>query len=512
MSDRLLAALRTIVGPDHVLGPDDPGLHNYSDPFSFLDSPTLPAGVVLPSRVEEVQAIVRAANEHAVPLWTVSRGRNLGYGGASPTEERCVVLDLQRLNRIRTVDTDSAYAVVEPGVSFFDLYEHLQSEQIPLWASVPDLGGGSLLGNALERGFGYTAHGQHAEFVCGLEVVLPNGELLHTGMGAMEGSRERHIYRAGFGPSVDGLFSQSNLGIVTAMGVWLMPRPEQATVCMVKVPDQQSLAPLVDVLRPLMLDRTIDGVAILGNALAVASGLMPRSAISTEPGLLAPQVVAGLAERLGIGYWNGKFGLYGPAAVVDAKLEVVRRAIAQVSGAQVGHHTYPGTVTRDQVQPGDLAQLGIPSSEAIQMAGWRGGDPAHVDFSVVTSTVGSQAQRLVDLVQSILESYELDHVGGFTMFGRHAIMLNLVSFDRSSPEDRALVRSVFTELLARAAAEGFAPYRAHVGLMDATADVYGADDGALRRLVRAVKDTLDPGGVLSPGKQGIWPSGSRVAR
>ena len=61
---------------------------------------------------------------------------------------------------------------------------------------------------------------------CGMEVVLPNGELMRTGMGAMPGNRSWNLYKRGLGPTPDQLFMQSNFGIVTKMGVWLMPSPE----------------------------------------------------------------------------------------------------------------------------------------------------------------------------------------------------------------------------------------------------------------------------------------------
>ena len=89
--------------------------------------------------------------------------------------------------------------------------------------SVPDLGWGSVVGNALENGATYLPTGSDMAAACGMEVVLPSGELLRTGMGAMPGNRAWHVYKRSLGPSLDTLFMQSNFGIVTKMGVWLMP-------------------------------------------------------------------------------------------------------------------------------------------------------------------------------------------------------------------------------------------------------------------------------------------------
>lgn len=99
------------------------------------------------------------------------------------------------MNRIIEVNEDYAYAIVEPGVSFFDLYNYVQEKKLALWPSCPAIGWGSVLGNTLERGFGYTPNGEHSQQQCGMEVVLPNGETLRTGMGAMEGSKTFALFK-----------------------------------------------------------------------------------------------------------------------------------------------------------------------------------------------------------------------------------------------------------------------------------------------------------------------------
>ena len=182
-----------------------------------------PSGAILPASVEEIRSVLGIANRYGLPLWTVSLGRNYAYGGAAPCLKGSMILDLNRMRAIE-VDAELAYAVVEPGVTYLDLYKFIQDKKYPLWIDCPDPGWGSVLGNTLEHGIGYTPYGDHAGHQCGMEVVLADGEVVRTGLGAMEGNPAWPLYKYSFGPSLDGLFTQSNLGVVTKIGVWLMPR------------------------------------------------------------------------------------------------------------------------------------------------------------------------------------------------------------------------------------------------------------------------------------------------
>lgn len=148
-----------------------------------------------PETVEEVQEIVKLANKHQVYLWTVSRGKNLGYGGTGPVVKGTVVLDLHRMTQIIEINEEYGYAIAEPGVSFFDLYEEIQRRGLKLWPSVPAIGWGSVVGNTLDRGFGYTPNGEHSQSQCGMEVVLPDGTLLRTGSGAMSDNATWALYK-----------------------------------------------------------------------------------------------------------------------------------------------------------------------------------------------------------------------------------------------------------------------------------------------------------------------------
>ena len=142
------------VGKDWVFT-SDADVDLYRDAYSpYWGEPEekIASAAVAPSSVEEVQAVVRIANRHKIPLYPISTGKNLGYGGSAPVYSGSVVLDLKRMNRVLEVDEKQAYCVVEPGVSYFDLYRHLQERKIKLWPDVPDPGWGSVMGNALDRG------------------------------------------------------------------------------------------------------------------------------------------------------------------------------------------------------------------------------------------------------------------------------------------------------------------------------------------------------------------------
>ncbi|XYH93734.1 hypothetical protein ACMHYB_38630 [Sorangium sp. So ce1128] len=111
-----------------------------------------------------------------------------------------------------------------------------------------------------------------------MEVVLANGDVVRTGMGAMTGNRSWHVYKHGFGPSVDGLFMQSNFGIVTKMGVWLLPMPECCLCADVVVQRESDLELLIETTRPLMLARVIQNHPTIAGALTAT-----RSGVSTRP-------------------------------------------------------------------------------------------------------------------------------------------------------------------------------------------------------------------------------------
>jgi 4-cresol dehydrogenase (hydroxylating) flavoprotein subunit len=98
--DRALAAIAAAIGHDKV-ATDAEALLDFQDPFEFPGSATnVPCGVVSPTAVGDVQAVVRIANEYRVPVWPISRGKNNGYGGAAPQVRGSLMLSFRNMNKV----------------------------------------------------------------------------------------------------------------------------------------------------------------------------------------------------------------------------------------------------------------------------------------------------------------------------------------------------------------------------------------------------------------------------
>jgi 4-cresol dehydrogenase (hydroxylating) len=509
-----LEELASAVGGDAVLTADD-DLREFRDPFAFetWDDYTASA-VVLPETVEQIQEIVRIANRHGVPLWTHGQGRNNGYGGPAPRVKGSVIVSLRNMNRVLEINEECAYAVVEPGVRWFDLYEAIKAGGHRLMLSIADVGWGSVVGNTLDHGVTYMPYGVDMGMQCGMEVVLPNGELMRTGMGAMPNNKAWHVYKRGLGPTPDQLFMQSNYGIVTKMGVWLMPYPEVYMPLWLRVPRDDDLGPAIDTLRQLMLDDTIRMVPQLLSAPLLASILTERTKWWDGDGPIPDDRIDEMARALDIGRWTMRFALYGDEAVVDHRFAKIKAAFEQIPGADVyGTKCAPEDIPKLE-HPVEQVQGGVPSLDLNQMTAWYGGEEGgHIGFSPVAPLTGADALALRDLLRGMIEGAGLDYMAALIPINaRSFIHVTLIIFDTKNEVQTKAAYDVAKRLVRDCAKLGYGEYRAHLDFMDLAADQYSFNDHAYRRFCETIKDALDPNGILAPGKSGIWPQSMRNGR
>jgi 4-cresol dehydrogenase (hydroxylating) len=286
---------------------------------------------VQPSTTAEVQEVVRIAGRHRLALHPISCGKNWGYSDACATLDGQVIVDLRRMNRIVEVNEELAYATIEPGVTQGQMAAYLEEHHHTLWVDATGAGpDASIVGNTLERGFGHTVNGDRFLNSCGLEVVLPDGRLLRTGFGHYESAQAAW----GVGPYLDGLFTQSNLGIVTLMTFWLIPRPESYRFFMFSVQREDDVGALVDALRSLRLRGTLRTPVHIFNDQRLVAGMVPYPWDELDgKASMPPEVLRRFKEQIGLVHaWHGCTALYGSRAEVAAAARVVRQALRRLPG------------------------------------------------------------------------------------------------------------------------------------------------------------------------------------
>jgi len=483
--------------------------------------------ILRPANRDEVQACVRIANRRHIPLYPFSSGKNWGYGSRAPVQDG-VLLDLGSLNRILEFDEELAYVTVEPGVTQRQLHEFLVERKSRLWMDAtgasPD---SSIVGNTLERGFGHTPMGDHCSHVCALQVVLPTGECIETGFARLGGAHAGALGRWGVGPSLDGLFSQSNFGIVTRLSLSLMPAPERFEAFFFGADAEDAIGPIVDALRPLRLNGTLRSVVHIGNDYKVvaATTRYPRGAPQDGQALDAA-MMARLRRELGVGRWNGSGGLYGtPAQVREAKALLRRALRGKVDRLRFVDDRLIGVMRRfanpfrlltgwdvrrtlTLLEPVYNLLKGIPTEHTLASTYWRKSidvpqkpDPDRdgcglLWCSPVAPNTGAHAIDVTRLASKVLLEYGFEpQVSVSLATERSLICVTTISFDRMVAGEDERAFQCYEDLTKQLLAKGYPPYRLNVSSMH-----HAAHPDAYAGVLKNLKAALDPNGILAPGR------------
>lgn len=398
------------------------------------------------------------------------------YGGPAPRVTGSVALDLHRMNKIIEVNAEYAYAVVEPGVTFTDLYEYCVKNKLNVWPSVPSLGWGSVVGNTLDRGTGFTPTSTHHQHIAGVEAMLANGDLVRTGQFAVSNSPSAHLSKFTFGPSIEGLFLQSNLGIVTKLGIWLTPAPQAYMSCSFDMPDFDDVETIADIFGPLRRDGLVPNTVYVSNVTEWLGMLGSREDFWPHETPIPDWRIKELQAQFGLGYWNAKFGLYGAKDVVQAHFDELQKMIkkkapkgrlqGKMFAAPEGQTLDPTSVP--EAEGGFF--VGIPSLWSLPMVKFRlpkagGGIGAHYDYSPIIPSNGKEILTWVKTAKGICEKHGFDLFCDFFMHERHVIFVNMFTFDKRNAGHREAVQRIFDDLFEAGKKKGYSKYRSHVNTM-----------------------------------------------
>jgi 4-cresol dehydrogenase (hydroxylating) len=510
------------IGPEFVLTKQE-ALDGYMENTAALKREIV--AVVRPGSTAEVQFIVHAANRNLTPLYPTSCGRNWGYGSRLPVKDGAILVDLSRMNRVRnTINLKDHFAVIEPGVTQNDLFALLQQSRLPLLFNATAAGNDtSILGNSLDRGFGYLA--MRPDDLSGLEVVLGTGEILNTGYGHYENSQVTGNYKFGIGPALDGLFFQSNFGIVTSACLHLHPRRECHKTMIIRLLDETLFPQFIDILAGLRRECVFESVLHIGSADRARVTLSPiiyRYLVENgqAPGAELRQKAEELVKGLRPAAWTAAGGIYGTTEEVTVKVAEISKRLTDVATVD--------TVTEQTFERANSDELPLEERAILQ------GAKTLADFSNCRPTDAALLSPLWALGLAPAEIVNLDHTPlgllfccpalpldgaiakqvvatarqifgdfGFTPYMTLNVVntkamlcvLNLVFDKRDAVEVSKAHRCVDT-LFDEWATQGIYPYRLGIQSMGQ----FIKPDDSFWKITEGLKSVFDPNGIIAPGR------------
>ncbi|OOG57176.1 hypothetical protein B0E49_06275 [Polaromonas sp. C04] len=486
------------------------------------------AAALRPASRQDVAPIIAIARDCAVPVYPISTGRNWGYGTALPVVDDCAILDLSCLTAIRAIDTDLGLFELEPGVTQGALADYLRTHNLPFM--VPTTGAGpdaSLLGNALERGYGITPIADHFAAVTRIEAVLADGRVYAPALSALGAELADHAFKWSVGPYLDGLFTQSNFGVVTAITLALARRPERVEAFYFSVADSVAFEAAVVAVRAILQELgAVAGSINLMNRHRVLAMTAPYDPTRLDSGgLLTDTAIAELGRRYRVEPWMGMGALYGPRQVVAAARRIVRRRLSGVASRLVfmtiprarllqrlSNRVLGAAHGTSALLAGVVASLDIlegrPNSVAHKLVYWRRADaPAAPDpardgcgliwYAPLVPFKPELAAAYVECCTAVLRDHGMEPLITLSTLSDRCLDSSVpILFDARKADEVERAHRCYGALVTAGLTLGIAPYRLHVGAMDrfvGAGETYWDVVGQLKR-------AIDPDDILSPGR------------
>lgn len=320
-----------------------------------------------------------------------------------------------------------------------------------------------------------------------MEVVTPEGVLIRTGMGAVPNSDSWQDFRYGAGSDVDGLFAQSNFGIVTKMGFWLMPMPEAILSGTITAPRFRDLDAMVQEVSYLE-DLGLTGMPQYGNPVGQAAFGASAMATLMQNGWPSADAVENFVTAQKRPAWSVLLRFYGPEETVRGPWQAAKRRFAKaITGAafQDGEFlTLPIPKEKEPTQP-DKPRLGIPALEVFNMVArkrsLRRTRRPFVTIPRKSSALWESARVLYEAHREVGMPGQQSPFGTpFTYYSRCFWTGTTVPTWRD-PAKNARSRALFQKVMDRCAEHGWVSYRTNAAFQDLLIIKYSLNNNSLLR-------------------------------
>ncbi|SDH91990.1 FAD-binding oxidoreductase [Nitrosomonas sp. Nm132] len=488
-------------------------------------------GAIRPDSQQDVIKIVKASKKFSVPLYPISTGNNWGYGSANPATDGCVVVDLSGMKNI-IFDDETGLVTLEPGVTQRILRSYLDERSLrflcPVTGAGPDC---SLIGNALERGFGITPHADHFSSVMSLEAVLPDGTVYKSPLAELGCIDIDRSFKWGVGPFLDGIFSQGSFGIVTQMTIALARTPEKIVAFFFGLSQNADLEQTVGSIQTVLSEvGGMLGSINLMNMHRVLSMIEPYPSDQLgQNGLIKNEYLLEMAHRNQVMPWVGAGAIYGNARVVSAVKSVIKDRLGHIvkrlvffTSESISYlnrfsHYMPGKVGRRLRRVfGSLDKTmsilsGYPSEVALPLSYWISGNTPEKGVSMNPARDGcgliwysplvpmhpDKVRLYTEMVYDICRKYRFEPLITLTSESSHCFISTVpLLFDRSSNKAIERAQQCYSSLLEAGWKIGCVPYRVSIESMPFLIK----PETPYWQIVKTLKRNLDPQDLIAPGR------------
>lgn len=496
----LVSKLEAIVGKPNVLTHGE-----IFDEFSTstMKEQTHPCAVIIPSDKNDVREIVKLFNDvnsqgnEKFQLHPVSSGKNWGYTCSEAGCDNAFLLYLVNLNNITEYDDTLGTVRIGAGVTQKQLYDFLKEKGLKFWM---DATGSSVdcsvLGNSLERGFGHTPAGNHFEFISDLDVVLGSGNAISTGFRQFSDETKRFasegIYKWGVGPYVDGIFSQSTLGIVTEATLKLIAAPELYLPFFISTKKSTNIKILVNRVRELRERQIIKSCVHITNLDKSLQAALHESDWPLSEHPLSEDSRKKHTKDYMLNEWTASGALYGSIEEVEVWKKKIKRTFAngefkvqfiseakfkwlkkiapkvsQLSGLKVDK-------TLDKLNSLMKLKRGEPTNDFLKSVHYKLTQlPPDNDFTKLernnvgliwlaptAPATGRDAEKLVSIVSEVLKEFDVESAISMTVLTPTAIecVISLL-YDRRSEDADLQAERCHNALISKLIENGYLTYR-----------------------------------------------------
>ena len=553
MSEQLFTKIRAVLAANSSLLNDNTCLESYLKgteglPF-FKDKQRSLLAIITITESDEIKLLLDLANDLTsdenlrFSLYPISTGNNWGYGTSQPSgiNNRIILLDLSQLTKITFFDEELGLVTLEPGVTQQQLSDYLihlgDTYMVPVTGAGPDC---SILANAIERGYGITPYTDHFSAVNSIQGYWGNGDAYQSAVNELDQSHDKLVdktFKWGLGPYLDGLFTQSNFGIVTQMTLRLAKKKPAFTSFFVKIDDDALLEEVVPLIRNVL--QSYEGIV---GSINLMDKRRILSMFAKNPGgnethqLMKDCEISKLAKVQQAASWTVVGSIYGSKSVVKAVKSEINTIFKTIPCKRI-YSNSPTIIIANKIidalpnwlikavplltmaseqlssfNKGKEIMLGKPNKVALKLAYWRhkeaesflkqslspGNDGCGLLWYAPLITMKADKMReFVNFVRETCPKYNIEPFITFTNLKHDCVDSTIpIVFDLSNPIAVNDAHNCLKELVIKGMKKGFVPYRLNIDqqqwLLNKDSDFW--------QTVDQLKNVLDSNNILSQGR------------